>query len=346
MRRMFSLAAIIAAMSCCGKGNNSEPVPARNYNPDTLRVMAYNVLNYGDGCQGNMDSLNAYFRTIIRYTQPDILSCEKMYAPGHPAETIASQVLNVAFPQCYDYAKPTNTTNGDDVSVLFYNKQKLGYVYTETLVSNITDFDLYKLYYKDSTLAQTHDSLFLYVVVNHTKSGSNSATRDQQVTAEMQALRRQFKVLPNVINMGDFNTHSSMEDGYQTIVSGDSTTAMYDPPFFPDGNAHYPVNWDVNPALVAPYLTTSTRLLATVPNSCGTSGGAKSWFDHIFISRPLLSGSNHMQYVKGSYQAVGNDGNRINADLNDHNSIAPQAVLDALFQFSNKYPVMIRVAIH
>src|SRR5476651_805161 len=45
---------------------------------DTLQVMAYNVLNYGDGCQGTTAVLDGYLKTIVQYVKPDLLSCEKM----------------------------------------------------------------------------------------------------------------------------------------------------------------------------------------------------------------------------------------------------------------------------
>ena len=55
-----------------------QPLPNTVAKTDTLNVMAYNILSYGDGCQGTTTALNGYFRTIIQYTQPDLLSCEKM----------------------------------------------------------------------------------------------------------------------------------------------------------------------------------------------------------------------------------------------------------------------------
>jgi hypothetical protein len=236
------------------------------------------------------------------------------------------------------------------MSVLFYNKQKLTFVKTETILAYITDFNLYKLYYNDPNLAITHDTTFLYVLVNHTQSGSTSTTRDAQVTEIMQSLRAKFAYFPNLINMGDFNTSSSYEAGYQAIISpADSTTKMSDPPFYPDKSVSYPGEWENNTALFSPYLTTTTRALATLPNTCGTGGGAKSWYDHIFISPWLVNGSNYMKYISKSYQTVGNDGNRTGQNINSTtrvvNSSAPAAVINALYQFSDKYPVMIKLLV-
>lgn len=328
---------------------------------DTLKVMAYNILNYGDACQGTTALLDTYFKSIIQNTQPDLLSCEKMSAfnpapgaSGNLADEILFNILNAAFPglnSLYAYATPTNKSFGSDMSVLFYNQQKLTYVKTETLEAYITDFDLYKLFYNDINLSITHDTTFLFVLVNHTQSGSSSATRDQQVTTEMNSLRAKFSYFPNLLIMGDFNTASSFEAGYQSVTdSSNAQTRMSDPPYNPDHILQYPGNWDITPYTVAPYLTTSTRQSATIPNACGTGGGAKSWFDHIFISPWIVNGTNYISYVPGSYQTIGNDGNRTGVDINSSspqiNTSASAALLNSLFQFSNKYPVMLKLLIH
>jgi hypothetical protein len=334
-----------------------QPLPGTVDKTDTIKVMAYNVLGYGNSCQGTTTTLNAYLQPIIQYTQPDLFSFEKMGffpptpgAPGNFADNITANVLNVVSPGKYAYATPTNVTDADNMSTLFYNKQKLTYVKTETIEHYITDFDLYELYYNDPNLSITHDTTYVWVLVNHTQSGSSSSSRDLQVSQYMQTLRSKFAYFPNLINMGDFNTASSLEAGYQSVVtSADSTTKMSDPPFYPDKTVSYPGLWETNTLTFSPFLTTTTRALATVPNTCGTGGGAKSWYDHIFISPWLLSGTNYMQYVPGSYQTIGNDGRRLGEDINSatpvSNTSAPANVINALWQFSDKYPVSIKLVV-
>jgi hypothetical protein len=151
--------------------------------------------------------------------------------------------------------------------------------------------------------------------------------------------------------MGDFNTHSSYEAGYQSIItSPDTSTVMEDPTFYPDKTESYPAEWSDNTSAYAANLTTTTRALTTVPNSCGTNGGAKSWYDHLFISRWLVTGSNYIQYIPFSYQTIGNDGHRVGVDINSAtpqvNTSAPAAVINALFQFSDKYPVSVKLLVH
>ena len=324
---------------------------------DTLRVMAYNVLNYGDLCQGSTTSLDNYFRTIIQNTQPDLMSCEKMtafsYLPGSPgnlADEILTNVLNFVSPDKYNYASPTNASGSGTLSVLFYNKQKLTYESTDDLLSLVTDFDLYKFYYNDINLSITKDTTFLYAVICHTKSGSASLERDFQDSTVMASLRSKFGYFPNLIVMGDFNTRGSFEHGYQSLInSNDSTTTISDPPYYPDETVKYPGNWSVSPFYVAPFLTTSTRSLPYDPNSCGSSAGGKGWYDHIFISNWLINGSNYIGYIPHSYQSLGNDGARLGVSINSNvpsvNTSAPANVLDALYHFSDKYPVMLRLEI-
>jgi hypothetical protein len=368
LRLLFCFAIAVASLSSCKKAAKAIPVtnkatvippplPNTVDKTDTLNVIAYNILGYGNGCQGSNLTLNGYLKTIIQFVQPDLLSCEKMgdfppasIYPLNFAADITNNALNAAFPGKYAYATPTNQSGANNMSVLFYNKQKLTYVKTETLLAYLTDFNLYKLYYNDPNLAVTNDTTFIYVVVNHTQSGSASTTRDLQDAQVMQNLRAKFAYLPNLINMGDFNTHNSLEPGYQAIItSPDTSTKMRDPPFYPDKAVSYPATWETNTSTFSAFLTTTTRALATVPNSCGTGGGAKSWYDHIFISPWLVNGTNYMQYISGSYKTIGNDGNRLGVDINSAtpvvNTTAPAAVINALFQFSDKYPVTIKLLV-
>ena len=73
----------------------SNPLPGTVDKTDTIKVMAYNVLNYGDGCQGSLATLNGYMKTIVQYVQPDIMSCEKMNGFTLTATTAASKLCTI-----------------------------------------------------------------------------------------------------------------------------------------------------------------------------------------------------------------------------------------------------------
>ncbi|MBS1584467.1 MAG: hypothetical protein JSS82_02785 [Bacteroidetes bacterium] len=324
---------------------------------DTLRLMTYNVLYYGDTppCQAPHSTLHGYLKTIIGYTRPDILGLVKMAAPLQEGnrfatapvnfpDSVLQYALNAAIPGTYTYCPYTNNAHANNVEVLFYNQDKLGYVSTIASYINLTDFNTYKLYYRSADLATTHDTTFLYVTLNHDKSGDEyEQVRGAQIRAEMENIRSHFTSLPNMINMGDFNTRSSGEQCYKALVfPSDTAFRFFDPPFY-EGKLKYPADWDNDRANFAAYLTTSTRKDKTVPNPCGSGGGAKNWYDHIFLSSWIMNNSNRISYIPNSYRTVGNDGNRYKISINEPsqvNTSAPAEVIEALYQMSNKYPVM------
>ena len=325
---------------------------------DTLRVMGYNALYYGSGCQGPNGLYHGYLKTIVSFTNPDILSLEKMgairatpddkygTAPVGFADSIVKYALDAAFPGRYAHCPYTNASRTNNMSVIFYDQRKLGFVAMVSSYSNITDFNTYKLYYKDPNLAETHDTTFLYVIPNHDMSGDEfEQVRGGQIAEVMRHTREHFKHLPNMINLGDFNVRGSDEMFYQTLTNpSDTNFRFFDPPFFPDGKLRYPANWDHDPKFAA-YFTTSTRESADIPNSCGTGGGGKNWYDHIFLSSWIVNNANYIRYIPNSYRTIGNDGQRYQVSINNRNghvnTSAPADVIEALYQMSNKYPVMV-----
>lgn len=326
---------------------------------DTLRVMAYNVLYYGNGCQGPNGLFHDYLKTIIGYTTPDIISLEK--AASIPlskddkygtaslgfADSILKYALNAAFPGRYAYCPFTNAAKANNMALLFYDQSKLGFLTITSSYSNITDFNTYKLYYKDPNLANTHDTTFLYVTQNHDKSGDeNAIIRGKQIAREMECIKNHFTSLPNMINLGDFNVRSSREPCYQVLTAGnDSNFRFCDPPFLPDRELTYPAEWD-HDGKYAAYFTTATRENET---SCGSGGGAKNWYDHIFLSPWIVNNANYIRYIPHSYRTVGNDGNRFKISVNNKNihvnTSAPTDVIEAIYRMSNKYPVMVSLEV-
>ncbi len=289
---------------------------------DTLRVMSYNVLDYGKIplCQGPINAYHGYLRTIVQFANPDIIGLEKMGSVKTSTsdmsysamvgfqDSILRNALNGAFPGRYNYCMNTNISASNTEDMLFYNQQKLGYVGITCTYVNTEDFTTYKLYYKDPNLAATHDTTFLYVTLNHDISGSSGAVaRGEQIAGEMTLIRAYFYHLANMINMGDFNVRNSDEPLYQTLAFyPDTNYRYYDPPFYPDASVSYPADWDANPASFNPFLTTSTRKLGNDPNSCGTSGGGKNWYDHIFLSPWIVNNANYISYIPHSYRTLGN----------------------------------------
>jgi hypothetical protein len=358
MKRIYlvNFTFIFICLSPLGKNCNAQN--------DTLHVMVQNVLHFGDGCQGTLDFLNSQLEKEVHYTNADLIGLDKMQAiklnnsdpygisPTWFADSIIYGALDVAFPGRFAYCTLTDYSQAtdNDMSVLFYNKNKLGFLTVKPLYEGEEDIDVYKLFYKDPNLNTNHDTTFLYVVLCHTISGSSSSGRDAQATTVIDSLQKMFTHLPNLIYMGDFNTHNSTEPGYELITQTiDTSFLFYDPPFKPDNKLTYQIDWTTNPSQAAAELTTTTRSTSN-PNSCGNSGGAYSWFDHIFLSRPVINNYDYIHYIPNSWKSLGNDGKRVGIDINDSvtngkNTSAPSSVINAEWQFSDKYPVTVELGV-
>ena len=326
-KNVFSIAAMLAGMACNGHSAGSDYNPPPDISPgqsmaapstSRLRIMSYNVLRYGNGCQGANGTMHRYLKTIITYTNPDVAALVKVDAirqsagdtNGDAPVGFADAILKQVFGSSYAVAPFTNKAVANNMNLLFYNQEKLGFAGIETLVSDETDFNLFRLYLKASVTAQSHDTAFIYFILNHTESGDKPKNRDRQMKEVMAALHRRFKVLPNLVDLGDFNLRNTNEAGYQSLIAGNGEFHLDDPPFSIDHSVKYPADWENDPDSYARYLTTSTRKKDDEPNECGTGGGAKFWFDHILLSPAITSGRNGFSYIKRSFRVIGNDGNR------------------------------------
>ncbi len=336
------------------------------YSIDTLRVMEYNTLDFGPGgCQtpasNQVSTVYPYLKAIVQYGNPDILGLDKMQCvktsisdvnglstPYFP-DTIISECLDAAFPGRYSWCPFTDLSrcSGGNSSILFYDQNKLAYESTTVMSYGPEDIDMQKFYYKQ-WLNGGADTTFLYVILCHTISDDNTDTgRSRQDSDVLNKVKTLFPYIPNMIYMGDFNTHASNEGGYEYLTQTTDTGFTFnDPPFHPDAALTYPQIWHSGNSDQA-WFTTTTRSSATNPNSCGTSGGAKDWYDHILLSPWIVNGTNNIKYVRNSYKTIGNDGARAGISVNSGtNTSAPANVINGLFYFSDKYPLEVTLTVN
>jgi endonuclease/exonuclease/phosphatase family metal-dependent hydrolase len=317
---------------------------------DTLRVMTYNTLNYGFPATGSCPALlteskHTWLRTVLEYSNPDILGLEKMDASPatFTSDTVIQRVLDSVCNGCYGHTPFTNNSGYEKENMLYYKSAKIGWSGTTTIYSgdpNISDINLHHLYYKSPTLALTHDTIFLNIILVHLESGPGSAAeRATEMTGAMSWLNSHVTLPGNYIFMGDLNTQSSGESCFlQLVASPDSNTLFFDP-------VSQSGNWSTDPTAFAHYLTQSTR--TTDPGDCGSTDGMTNRFDHILCTKQLMDGTDSLQYIPGTFDIVGQDGLHVNSSLtaSPPDISVPANVLNALYYMSEHLPVMLQLAV-
>ena len=320
---------------------------------DTISVVTYNLNDYGTASSSGCPTLGSplrhgYLRTILQYLQaPDIIGFEKIYGTPNTfsTDTIRMKVMDSICKGCYSNTVFTNVSGYKKTNILFYKNTKFGYLGTTgifTADNNISDINLHKLYYKSPSLATTHDTIFLNVIVVHDQSGTNksdTAARTTEIGGAMNWLTMNVKAPGNYVFMGDFNTQSSSESCFQKMISNaDTLVQFYDPP-------NQLGLWSTSPKAFPMYLTQSTRTVD--PGDCAAVGGINNRFDHILLNRPIMNGYKNIQYITGSYKVIGQDGLHFNKAINASptNNSVPSNVLNALYLMSEHLPVALKMII-
>lgn len=315
------------------------------FGQDTLKVMHYNLLNFGNFtsfCTSTNNALadkDLYLKTITNYVKPDILTVNEMGDNNVYGNRILVNSLNTSGITSYKKAAFTNNGFSSLVNHLFYNSDKLSLASQEIVEKDLSNanlvrvLDIYTLYYKDPNLAITLDTTFLHVVVVHLKAGSSSSDLvDRDATTEALMAHLDSKDLRgNYIICGDFNARSSNEDGIQNLVTHSNLQYRFNDPINALGS------WN-NSSSFAQHHTQSTR----TTGGCFAGGGMDDRFDMILANTHVLNDSANISYVPGSYQALGQDGNRLNGSIiSPSNTSVPSAVSGALNGMSDHLPVIL-----
>ncbi len=303
---------------------------------DTLKVMVYNLLQYGFSGGVPVSTKNANLKTIIDATLPDIFGVNEMASNAVYAQNILQNVLNQNGRTYYDKATYSNLGTSNEVNMLFFNSQKVGISKQYNIYHSLRDFNVYKMYYKDANLAATNDTVFFTVCVGHLKASTGF---EQDRLFQVQTLTSFLDTLTNpgnLVFMGDFNLYTSTEPAFQHLLTFTNTNVrFYDP-------INQPGDWN-NDATFKPIHTQSTRVNAETDG--GAPGGLDDRFDIILINQSLKDSLNKVKYVPGTYKAYGNDANHFNGAVNSGNTSVSGLVANALYAMSDHLPVIAKFVV-
>ena len=315
---------------------------------DTLTVMQYNLLYYGNYNSGfadcyetnnNTQRKDECIRTIVDYVKPDIFTVCEFGATQALQNDFLRHNLNINGANYWQSDNIINYAGENIINHIFYDSRKMGLKRHVALRTNPRDTDVYELYMKTPGLA-AGDTVKLVCIVAHPKAGQGyEASRRALMQIAMDHVN-QYYPTDNVLIMGDFNMYGASESGYRLLTQTYSNPAIcfMDPLSFLGGVGE----WN-NKNQFAPFHTQSTR---SYSEECFSGGGLDDRFDFILMADEIAFSYNHMRYVQGSYKAVGNDGRHFNQSVDQGtNTAVPAEVAEALFDGSDHLPVTMKIAV-
>ena len=315
---------------------------------DTLTVMQYNLLYYGNYQSGyadcyetnnNTQQKDEYIRTILDYVKPDIFTVCEFGAPQQLLDDFVRHNLNMGNVNYWQTDNILNYAGSNIINHIFYDSRKLGLRKHVALRTNPRDTDIYELYLKTPSLA-AGDTVSLICIVAHLKAGNTASDRNrrfEQLQTTMYYVSQHY-AKDNVLIMGDFNLYGASENGYKILTQTyTDPDALFKDPLYEVGGVG---EWDYN-SQYAQYHTQATH---RDNEECFSYGGLDSRFDFILMSYETAYGYNHLRYVRNSYKAVGNDGRHYNQSVNQGtNAAVPPEVADALYGCSDHLPVTMKI---
>ncbi|MDI3479063.1 MAG: hypothetical protein PWQ14_209 [Rikenellaceae bacterium] len=308
------------------------------YSQDTIKVMSYNLLNYGNYTSyctlsnNNVSNKNEYLKTIIDYTLPDILGVVEIAPDDTYIDGFRDNVLNQNGRNYYAKTPKFNYSGSPIINMLYYDSRKMTLSFWTSLATTYRDITIYTFYFENDALLNG-DTVYLTCIVMHLKAG-NTDTDASDRTAMAQTLMNflnNFNENTNYLVMGDFNLYSSSEGAYQQLTNHPNANIR----FYDFINKYG--DWSNN-AYFSPYHTQSTH----TTSDCFSGGGLDDRFDFILGNINTITGAKGFKYLDSSYTTLGQDGQHFNKGLLDSptNTTVPSNVLEALYGNSDHLPII------
>lgn len=311
------------------------------WSQDTLRVMHYNLLNFGNNTgycnqtNNNYQDKTGYLKTIVAYVKPDILTVNEISNSTLYHEYILNNALNVDGISYYQKGNPPNFSNSYIINQIFYNSEKLTLSSSTSISTNYRDIDIFRMQF---TYSGQQNPATLNCVVAHLKAGSDYEDEVERAseTNKLMNYLDNSNATGNYIFSGDFNLYTSSEQAFKNLLFySNEDIRFYDP-----------VNeigaWNNNPYF-ADVHTQSTH----TSSNCFSGGGMDDRFDFILASDEVLNGTDKMKYIANTYKALGQDGQHFNKSLvsSPENTLVPEDVLYALYGLSDHLPVVMEMLV-
>ena len=322
MRRLAALAATFAAALLLAS-------PAH-----ALRIMDWNILNYPGNTGPARDPL---YRTVLGPLSPDALTTEETTSQAGVTEFLNS--LNVMEPG--QWAAATFVDGNDTDCGFFYKPAKFQFLGQWAFYPNSANQLRYVHVYRIKPVGYSADAAEIRIYGLHLKA---SMGFESQRLAECTGLRDTLNALPpgvHALVMGDYNFYTGLEPGMQKLVESqvNNRGRLY------DALGLQGISWQDNVA-VQPYWTQSPCKTGDTGCASGAAtGGLDDRFDLILPTYDWKDGEG-LEFVPGTYIAVGNDGQHHNNSIQDPPTIPEGAsYASALHAVSDHLPVRVDIQV-
>ncbi len=313
-------------------------IAASVFSQQSIRIMHYNLLNYGvttGGCNNtnnNVIDKNQYLHTILNYVNPHILTVNEINCSVQTYDILLDGCLDAYMQGKFERIAKTCNAIQALSNMVYYRKDLLEFYKQDVIHTNVRDINVVRFYYKSPDLSITQDTTFVTLFVAHLKAGTDWDDEEERAdeTNKVMQYLSQHPNLPNRIFLGDLNVYEGNEEAFENLTEySNSALRFYDP-------INEIGDWHNNPS----YSDIHTQSTHTVQN-CFIPGGMDDRFDFILIEKSIKDNTNKVGYIPGSYTSVGQDGQHFNKNLMESpaNGSVPSQVLDALFNMSDHLPV-------
>ncbi|HPE54960.1 MAG TPA: T9SS type A sorting domain-containing protein [Bacteroidales bacterium] len=309
---------------------------------DTIRLMQYNLLMYGNnfgGCtsgNNNVANKNEYLKTIVNYVQPDVVFVNELYEEESYHDLILNNVFNINGATNWKRGNVSNLANSYIVNQTFYNSDIFELANYVAVQTNVRDIDIFRFLVNPSQKSNADGPIELNCAVAHLKAGTDYEEERGFETNKLLNYMHNSGLDGNFTFSGDFNLYSASEQAFQNLLNyANPNVRFYDP-------INQIGNWNNN-SFYAAIHTQSTH----ESGDCHSGGGMDDRFDFFMLSDEIINGTQKIKFLEGSYHAVGQDGEHFNNSINGSptNSSVPADVLNALYAMSDHLPVVIDIVV-
>ena len=315
------------------------------YAQDTIKIMQYNLLNYGVSTgfcsESNNNTLDKdeSLRTILEYAAPDIIAVNEFGKTELLQTNFINNNLNIKGATYWKSDNIINHAQSKIINHIFYNSNKMVLKKHNYIAAKYRDVDVYEFYFKTTAICMGDTTKLVYVVA-HLKAGNDNASISDRNTTSQNIMNylANHNINDNVILSGDLNMYGSDEPAYYNFTQSQS----YGNALFIDPVSNADIgSW--NTGSFTQYHTQSTHYNS---KKCAASGGLNDRFDLFLISDEVRFGNKGLRYVTDSYKAIGNDGNHYNSAINDGDNLAvSDEIANALYTVSDHLPITIKIVL-